>query len=325
MATITKNVVYQEALLTVPRDNAMPPPSPVRQRSRRDYDQPDAPGDCDDVEYSVRWNWATTNARGLMTACIAHAVGDIDAMAMYDVPLNAVYQTRLGSICVAHIIEDIRDTMGRRGRLSWPHISTPGGYVPAQKQNHHFNYTAAWSMALAIELVDRSHANRTPPCSTEPTASNTTPPTRTTQNRPPPPTTHTIPNNTPPTLNTSIFQATWQWPPTTATLHHSNRHASFIYVPILAHAMDQGHLYTSFPCKITDPSIYCNSLNSSISLYNLVDLQKQHMQQRFPNVAWSQISSGGYINQDLQERYMDDNVRLFVDCIVGEMRQHTQP
>jgi hypothetical protein len=121
------------------------------------------------------------------------------------------------------------------------------------------------------------------------------------------------------------FSKTWQWPPTTATLHHSNRHASFIYVPILAHAMDQGHLYTSFPCKITDPSIYCNSLNSSISLYNLVDLQKQHMQQRFPNVAWSQISSGGYINQDLQERYMDDNVRLFVDCIVGEMRQHTQP
>jgi hypothetical protein len=117
---------------------------------------PDENGDVDNANYAVQWRWASTNARGIMTACIAHAIGDDDAKALYDVPHDAIYHTRLGTICVVHIIEDLHDILNRQGRLSWSQISTPGGYVPAQWQNMHFSFSPAWAMARAIALVDRS-------------------------------------------------------------------------------------------------------------------------------------------------------------------------
>ena len=151
-------MVFQEALLSVPRDHHARPPSPPPPPPSTSDNVADALGDESNALYSQEWRWATTNARGIMTACIAHALGDLDAMAEYVIPRNATYHTRLGSICVAHVIEDLRDTLDRNGNVSWAHISTPGGYVTAQWQNMHFGFTAAWAMARALALIDRSSA-----------------------------------------------------------------------------------------------------------------------------------------------------------------------
>ena len=127
-------MVFQEALLSVPRDHHARPPSPPPPPPSTSDNVADALGDESNALYSQEWRWATTNARGIMTACIAHALGDLDAMAEYVIPRNATYHTRLGSVCVAHVIEDLRDTLDRNGNVSWAHISTPGGYVTAQWQ-----------------------------------------------------------------------------------------------------------------------------------------------------------------------------------------------
>ena len=161
-------MVFQEALLSVPRDHHARPPSPPPPPPSTADNVADAPGDESNTLYSQEWRWANTNARGILTACIAHAVGDLEAMAEFTIPRNATYHTRLGSICVAHIIEDLRDTLDRNGNVSWAHISTPGGYVTAQQQNTHFGFTAAWAMARALALIDRSSPMQPPTSPTPP-------------------------------------------------------------------------------------------------------------------------------------------------------------
>ena len=61
------------------------------------------------------------------------------------------------------------------------------------------------------------------------------------------------PRPPPPTQPSSIFQTTWQWPPSTASILESSTHASFMYVPILAHALGHIHLYAAFPCQPNGP------------------------------------------------------------------------
>ena len=50
--TVTKNVVYPEALLSAPRVTTLPPPSPERPTGTGPHFLPDAPGDQDDMVYS---------------------------------------------------------------------------------------------------------------------------------------------------------------------------------------------------------------------------------------------------------------------------------
>ena len=153
--TTTRNIVYNEVLLAnshglpdrLPPSSTAPPPMP---RDNRHY--PDLP-DSSETAYSLRWSWATSDARGIMSACIAHALSPVIAACRFPIPLTAVISTRThGCISIEDMVLEIRDIADRRcGRLSYPFLSTLGGYVCAHFQDKYFGKSDAWQSALALE------------------------------------------------------------------------------------------------------------------------------------------------------------------------------
>ena len=131
---------------------------------------------------------------------------------------------------------------------------------------------------------------------------------------------HHPPRPRPPTQPSSIFQITWQWPPSSASILESNTHASFMYVPILAHALGHGHLYAAFPCQPNGPVFSCSTLGTSIRLHDIVAQQMEYMQENFPGSSWSNISDLGYVQPHNQESYTSEDVHFKVDCVIADMR-----
>ena len=337
--TTTRNIVYNEDLLaTASGLPGHPPPPPTEppvfpRDSGHHHDLPNS----HHLAYALSWTWETTNARGIMSACIAYAYHPTRYACRFPMPVDVVIHTGAhGSISVEDMILEIRDLIRRRsGRLTYASLATDGGYVPAHVQDRYFGDSDAWQSAIAIAQHHRSTSHPSPDGSS-PSASGQSSPSMSSRSS------VTSSESDASTCSTSssvqysrrpfyrspyrchqgTFCRSWIWPPTAFTLLLPDLTASFIYVPILAHAFGQGQLYPHFPCASSDAAFVVG--DATVQLYDLVERQRAHLLSVVPSPLWEYVSYEGYIDAATQENLLDDDVRGWVDAIVsGLVASHT--
>ena len=126
--TTTRNIVYNEALLASSHglpERPPPPPTTPPPMPRDTSHHPDLPN-SDHASYSLGWLWATSDARGILSACIGHAYNPTIAARKFPVPANAVIHTRShGSISIEDMILEIRNIAhGRHQGIPYTYLAT---------------------------------------------------------------------------------------------------------------------------------------------------------------------------------------------------------
>ena len=328
--TTTRNIVYNEALLASSHglpERPPPPPTAPPPMPRDTSHHPDLPN-SDHASYSLGWLWATSDARGILSACIAHAYNPTIAARKFPIPANAVIHTRShGSISIEDMILEIRNIAhGRHQGIPYTYLATLGGYVNATYQDLYFGNSDAWQSAIA--LANHYHCLSSPfhaPDDNDRSSSLSSGSSATSESS------SASSHSTSSSLewlqrpvsrsNARCHQGTfcrsWCWPPHSAILLEPHLTASFIYVPILAHAFGHGHLYPQFPCKPSDAPFA--AADTTVRLFDLVEQQRHHLLVCFATTQWHDVSYEGYVQAIVQETLLDEDVRGMADAIVGSL------
>ena len=76
-------------------------------------------------------------------------------------------------------------------------------------------------------------------------------------------------------------------------------------------------MYPQFPCNLS--AVPFEAVGTRVRLFDLVERQRVHLQNCFPDSGWNDVSTGGYIEACDQEVLLCSEVRFLADAIVTSL------